>query len=789
MIEWIVSSTVLMIVVLVLRGALRSRLSARFQYALWLLVLVRLLVPVSFGESSLSIENRVEEVPMVRAAQTVRGVKNDLEYGHTHGNVYTMTGLMAEDPKLVAEDVTEEEFHQMETALSIREWLMPLWRWGVVVMAIVFFCSNRRLKDRLGRSRRPLTAIECSLPVYVTEAVETPCLFGLLHPAIYVTPEAAEDEQTLRHVCAHEQTHFHHGDHFWALCRCICLCLHWYHPLVWVCAVLSRRDGELACDEGTLRRIGEGERLDYGRTLIRLTCAGRGSLFTAATTMTDSKKSITARVKRIAKRQRTAVYAVVIALIAATVTAGCTFTGAQTKDDPVTPPAASSAVSSDAVLIGEGSITTPVVLSDVLIHSDGGTAAPYSMEVTEADYSQEDAGLACTAVYDQLPVVCLDRDFAVRYLGEAHFADIRVFYPDGTPVHPREEAWNYYGQTEVFWLEPGDYICAFSWAQTETGMLWYAFHLEVDKSWGEYAPMTPDQMGNIVSAELWSGGQCVTVDYDEATAYLQKAFSAAEKIGATGCPYGSILYLTLADGSVLTCAPAEDSCAVVMADGVYYDYSSADNTDFWNLFRSGLDDYRFASENARSLTEAEIAQVNAAFALLVAGESGELETNPLCGFLASDYDIVNELNLTEFMRYFPGGTTDITDEEFEALKEHTFWTFKSAQTKEDMPVPIHKYTSAQIEDTLWKYAGIGLNNLTGAKESSGLLYLEAYDAWYNFTSDFGPAMFVCEGGELADGYVRLRSAVQSYDNTYQELILEYTASGWFISAHRTRSAG
>lgn len=787
--EWILSATVLMAAVLVLRGALRSRLSARFQYALWLLVLVRLAVPVSFGQSSFSIENRIGEVPAVQAVQTVRGYEH-IRYRSDGTVVGTGTyDFMPDSPHAIAENVTEEEFHRMETALNARGLLMPVWRAGMAVMAMAFLLSNSRLKNRLGRSRRSLACAECPLPVYVTEAVETPCLFGLLRPAVYVTPEAAEDGQTLRHVCAHEQTHFRHGDHVWSVLRCICLCLHWYNPLVWVCAVLSRRDGELACDEGTLRRIGEGERLDYGRTLIRLTCAGRGSLLTAATTMTDSKKSITARVKRIAKRQRTAVHAVVIALLAASVTAGCTFTGAQTAEEPAgtpeTPPAASS---SEPVMTGEGSIATPVVLSDVLINSDGEIATPYSWEVTEADYSQTDAGLDCAERYDELPVVHLDRDFTVRYLGEAHFADIRAFYPDGTPVHTQEEAWNYYGQTEVFWLTPGDYICAFTWAQTENGTLWYAFRLEVGQFWSKYQPLTPEKMGDIVSAELWSGGQCVTVDYAEAMAYMKKQFAGAEKIGATGCPYGSILYLTLADGSVLTCAPAEDSCAVLMADGVYYDYSSGDNTDFWNLFRSGLDDHRFSGENVRPLTEEEVARVNAAFEPLVEGESGEMRVNPLCGFFASDYDIVNELNLPEFMRYFPGGTANITDEEFEALKDHIFWPFKSAETQQDMPVPIHKYTSAQIEEVLWQYAGVGLDNLTGVKESGVLLYLEEYDAWYNFTSDFGPAMFVCEGGQVEGGYVRLRSTVLGYDNTYQELILEYTSSGWFISSHRTRPA-
>ena len=85
------------------------------------------------------------------------------------------------------------------------------------------------------------------------EGLPSPCLVGILSlPAIYLTPEAIQDEDTLRHVLAHELTHFAHKDHIWSALRCVCLVLHWYNPLVWLACVLSRRDGELACDEGAV---------------------------------------------------------------------------------------------------------------------------------------------------------------------------------------------------------------------------------------------------------------------------------------------------------------------------------------------------------------------------------------------------------------------------------------------------------------------------------------------------------------------------------------------------------
>lgn len=327
MLNWIVSSSLLILVVAGLGAALKEHLSARFRYSLWALVVLRLLIPVTFGESSFSVADYLREVPAVQDAETLRGVE-DLHYDQDSGMVYTYGGLMEDHPEVLAGNATEAEFQRMETVLSARELLMPLWFWGMAVMAAVFLAANRRFRCRLEESAVPLEA-DCGVSVFVTDAVETPCLFGLVLPAIYVTPEVAADETALRHCLAHEETHRRHGDSIWSVLRCVCLILHWYNPLVWLAASLSRHHSELACDEGTILRLGAEERFAYGRTLVALTCEGRGSLLTTATTMTGSKKSLTERVTRIAKGTKTAYFAMRLAVFVVLLTAGCAFTGAE----------------------------------------------------------------------------------------------------------------------------------------------------------------------------------------------------------------------------------------------------------------------------------------------------------------------------------------------------------------------------------------------------------------------------------------------------------------------------
>ena len=163
----------------------------------------------------------------------------------------------------------------------------------------------------------------------------SPCLFGVLRPAIYLNNAAAASPELLRFVLAHEQTHARHLDPLWSLLRGLCLTVYWFDPLVWLAAVLSREDGELACDEGTLRALGADERTAYGKALLSLVpvCTKPQNPLLGATTMTGGKKSLKERVTRIAENRQAKTAAVFAAVALAALVCAVSFTGA-----PDTPP-------------------------------------------------------------------------------------------------------------------------------------------------------------------------------------------------------------------------------------------------------------------------------------------------------------------------------------------------------------------------------------------------------------------------------------------------------------------
>lgn len=351
MIEWIVSSSVLIAALLLLRLLFRNKISKRVQYALWALVLLRLLIPISIVESAASVSNLLSDLtakPVVQAASGTLSpqVRYDLAVQEVlDAHDYPQEAYSAL-PEVQQEAIIQEYQPQIqqkldsyETAYDAAQILKILWLVGAAVMGLFLLVGNLRFYRKLKRTRTRLKSA-ASLPVYRSSEAKTPCLFGLFRPSIYL-PDTAIDEKAMSYILAHEQTHRRHLDHIWALARCICLALHWYNPLVWIAVKVSRTDSELACDEGTLAKLGDDCRESYGRTLIEMSCArpSMADYLLTSTTMTGNKKSLYQRIQAIATKQKVILAAVICLAVAVAILVGCTFTGAGSKNpDPDTPP-------------------------------------------------------------------------------------------------------------------------------------------------------------------------------------------------------------------------------------------------------------------------------------------------------------------------------------------------------------------------------------------------------------------------------------------------------------------
>lgn len=339
MAEWFVSSAVLAALLIGAHYLLRGKISARLQYALWLVLLVRLLLPLSVGKTAVSVANLLPEaepaaviqaepaaVPPTQAARTP-------EPSAPAAPVQTPAQPVQRPASMPAQAETgsaEPAKAAQKPAVSVCKIFMLVWASGAALLGLWFlFCNLRYGRQLRAGVLRAIAPKEGRPAVRLTQTALSPCLFGLFPPTIYVTMDCAQDEQLLHHCAEHEYTHYLHRDHIWAVLRGVCLALHWFNPLVWWAAALSRTDAELFCDEDTVRRLGEDARADYGRSLIRMTCRERVDPLSAATTMSGRGGQLKTRIISITKHPKTAIPVLILVLLLCAAAVGCTMTGAK----------------------------------------------------------------------------------------------------------------------------------------------------------------------------------------------------------------------------------------------------------------------------------------------------------------------------------------------------------------------------------------------------------------------------------------------------------------------------
>ena len=340
--EILLTSSALILALLALRQLFRRTISRRMQYALWALVLVRLLVPLNVGTLAHNVLSAAEPVQAVVEERLDTPVLY-VQDGTERRPAQLLPGKESQGeplspPSDAAQSAPADEYYTVTPTyrtVTLSEAFTYVWYAGMAGVGAWFLFTNLRFARALRKARTPYRVEGCRYPVYLVSALPSPCLFGVLRPAVYLNEKALQSPDALRFVLAHEQTHARHLDPLWSLLRGVCLTVYWFDPLVWLAAVLSREDGELACDEGTLRALGADERTAYGKALLALVpvCDKPQNPLLGATTMTSGKRSLKERITRIAENRQAKAAAVFAVVALAALVCAVSFTGA-----PDTPP-------------------------------------------------------------------------------------------------------------------------------------------------------------------------------------------------------------------------------------------------------------------------------------------------------------------------------------------------------------------------------------------------------------------------------------------------------------------
>lgn len=368
MTDWIVGSSILIVMIFAIRKVFGMRISSRFRYALWAVVMIRLLCPVTLWNNQQLVHNITEvsrqmfqntsgtkvdkvdsnaELGMENgqnagvgdASNTDRtkndytgnvknqnvnmGQQNEQEINQTENlkitlghNVFNQPGkeTTAQQPEenSQSKDSNSNIFHSIIAQLiSIAP---AIWLYGSIAAGCWFAIVNMRFYHMLMRSRKQIDSSR-KLLVYQVSGLSSPCLFGIIHPAIYLKEETKLKDDQILMILQHEICHYQHKDHIWSVMRSLCVAVWWWNPLVWAAAAESKRDCEMACDEGTLETIGWENKFLYAKTLVDAVSDKKNFGMTAASTMVSGKSDTERRLRMMLNKKKTKMASVVLAAV------------------------------------------------------------------------------------------------------------------------------------------------------------------------------------------------------------------------------------------------------------------------------------------------------------------------------------------------------------------------------------------------------------------------------------------------------------------------------------------
>ena len=255
------------------RKFLRKPLGNRLIYFLWLLIAVRLLVPLALSNPFIN-----EFRPYYLEDLAIRPIAGQIKVRFEDA-FDDLRRLMRSDRDSLLYQGAAGIVDGMYSGTFSKQ-IMRLYLCGAGAVALFFGVANvrflrglkaNRIEQISGKLREQYLDV-CKkrnikpIPVWFADPLPSACLVGVVRPYIALPLTAAPQEAV--YVLTHELCHYKGRDHWFGMLRLLCCVIHWFNPLVWAAAFMSRTDGELACDSRVVRSLSPDDRLNYSNTLV-----------------------------------------------------------------------------------------------------------------------------------------------------------------------------------------------------------------------------------------------------------------------------------------------------------------------------------------------------------------------------------------------------------------------------------------------------------------------------------------------------------------------------------------
>ncbi len=308
--------------IIILRIAMK-KLPKKYSYLLWAILGIRLLCPFSFS-SAVSIFNvLVPEKPAITSGQ-MEFIPNDIEYAAEPRITVSVPPVNNALSEQLPPAQPNTSANPMQIAMAVGAFV---WAVGTLAMAVYTVVSYISVKKKVSNAKLS------DGNVYTCESIETPFVFGLIKPHIYLPEDLADGDRP--YIIAHEQTHIDRKDYIVKLIAMAALCVHWFNPMVWLSYRLMTKDMELSCDEKALGSFDPDVKKAYANALLNISL--KQNRLSLGGVLSFGESNIKSRIKGVLGAKKPKVIAVILAVIAVIAAAVCLLTNAVKKDSTFEP--------------------------------------------------------------------------------------------------------------------------------------------------------------------------------------------------------------------------------------------------------------------------------------------------------------------------------------------------------------------------------------------------------------------------------------------------------------------
>ena len=344
------TTSIVILLVAILSKIIDKKYTAGWKYWIWLVIAVRLLVPLNPGSELFEKKVEVEVpnvsiyVPAVFSGGTDLSTTSETVIPEQNSGAQNFE--IPED-KVVLPSKREEEGREKTNLLNAMTFVwasgaavMLLWNFGayLVFRRTILAKSvdaSAKTKEMLLETEN-LLGIEKEIKAVVCKNVSSPMVMGFLNPRL-VLPEENYSEKALHFILNHELTHYKRCDTFYKAFMLIVNAVHWFNPVVWLMRKLADSDLEVSCDAHVIENADLETRKRYSETILscvhreKAPCAVFSTHFYGGTKTLKKRFANILSTEKRGKGKTAFVLVLVLALVLGG-TASCTVSKAPTED-------------------------------------------------------------------------------------------------------------------------------------------------------------------------------------------------------------------------------------------------------------------------------------------------------------------------------------------------------------------------------------------------------------------------------------------------------------------------